>query len=107
MTKASELFDDIRRSITMGPSQGLDYEAHAAAPKGWTVEVQAGGYVFTGPRSPEWETLVWKMIRFLAYKSFVTVRRTGEGESMEYELVSCMDRGEGFVATFRGRPGGV
>jgi hypothetical protein len=87
----------------MGRSQGLDYEAHAILPEGWSVEMEEDGYVLSGPRSADWETAVWGMVRFLSYKPFLALRRTGTGEDVEYELVSSLENGKGFKVTFKGR----
>lgn len=104
MSKFHELFQRLAQSIVLERNQGLDFEARRMLPPGWTLECNEDGYVFTGPWSDEWENTVWRLVRFLSYKSVIGLNRAGAGDSMKYELVTCTEHGTGFRAVFRSLP---
>ena len=100
MSTANEVRDLIRSSFHLERNHGLDFEVSRMLPPGWTVEHRSDGYAFAGPWSTDWEATVWKLARFLAYKSFLSLHRSGVAGSMAYELVSAREDGTGFRATF-------
>ena len=102
--KVHEVFEGVARTVTLERNQGLDFEARRVLPSGWRLECREDGYVFAGPWSDDWENAVWKLVRFLAYKSMIVIRRSGVGSTMEYDLVTCMESGTGFRAVFRSFP---
>lgn len=104
MAMPDVLFQALARELRLERSQGLDIEAHHILPSGWTLECRPDGYVFIGPRSHDWEDTVWRIVRFLAYTSLITLRESSVDDAVEYELVSCMEDGTGFRAVFRSRP---
>ena len=104
MTMSHELFQALARELRLERSQGLDVEAQHILPSGWTLECRPDGYQFIGPRSHDWEGTVWKIVRFLAYTSLITLRESSVDDAVEYELVTCMENGTGFRAVFRSRP---
>jgi hypothetical protein len=101
MARAQEVLDVIVSSFALGRSQGLDVEVGFVLGAGWTVEERDDGYAFAGPWSAAWEDEVWRLARFLSYRSLLVLRGTGADSAMVYELVSAMDVGHGFRATFR------
>ena len=103
---SNELFESLARQVRFEPSQGLDVDAQHILPSGWTLECRPDGYQFIGPRSHDWEDTVWKIVRFLAYTSLITLRESSVDDAFEYELVTCMENGTGFRAVFRSRPAG-
>lgn len=104
MDRHSEIFSDLMRSVVFERNQGLDFEARHLLPLGWTLECRDDGYLFTGSWSDEWEDIVWKLVRFLSFKSMLAVSRSGVGEGAEYVLVTCTAAGIGFRAVFRCSP---
>ena len=107
MSSAEEVRILIGSSFTLERNEGLDYEVDRMLPSGWTVEFRPDGYAFTGPWSNEWESVVWRMARFLAYKAFLSLHRMGTAGAMTYELVSARNDGTGFRATFHVSAGDV
>lgn len=99
--EVDKVFEGVTRTVTLERNQGLDFEARRVLPPGWRLECRADGYAFAGPWSDDWESTVWILVRFLAYKSMIALRRSGAANAMEYELVSCMEGGTGFRAVFR------
>ncbi len=102
--KVHEVFEGVARTLTLERNQGLDFEARRVLPPDWRLECRADGFTFAGPWSGEWESTVWKLVRFLAYKSMIALRRSGAADVVEYELVACTESGTGFRAVFRSFP---
>lgn len=105
MSESQILFRALAQKMAFERNQGLDYEAHHRLPPGWRLEERADGYVFVGVWSEDWENVVWRLVRFLSYKSVIALYRSGVGKIREYELVTCTEDGRGFRAVFRSLPG--
>lgn len=69
MNKSHELFQGLAQKVVLERNQGLDFETRRMLPSGWMLECREDGYLFTGPWSDEWENAVWRLVRFLSYKS--------------------------------------
>lgn len=108
MTMTSEtLFDQLERGISLERSQGLDVEVSHFVSKAWQQEATPVGYTFTQPWSEESDSEVWRIVRFLTYKSLFAMRRVDADGHREYTLLSCMHSGTGFKIVFRLTPGNL
>lgn len=101
MSMSHQLFHGLAQRIVLERNQGIDFEARRMLPPGWKLECRDDGYIFTGPWSDEWEDAVWRLVRYLSYKSILALSRSGDSDRIEYELVTCMEHGTGFRAVFR------
>ena len=94
------LFEQLRSQIVLERNQGLDSEVTHILPGGWTRQATPDGYTFVAPLSEPNEDDVWRVIRFLTYKSLFACRRTDSTDHREYEVVSCTESGVGFRLLF-------
>jgi hypothetical protein len=66
-------------------------------PEGWVVTRESDSFVVRGKLAEGWQEHFWRVVRFVEYPDFVSLRRTqNDASEVRYEMVSASDSGLAF-----------
>jgi hypothetical protein len=91
----------VHREVDLECIDGIAVELRHVLPKGWVFTRESDSFVVRGRLSEGWQDHFWRVVRFVEYPEFVSLRRTQkDANEVRYEMVSAVDSGLAFRIEF-------
>ena len=88
-------------SAVFGCPQAIAIELREVLPAGWTSARGDDAFVVRGPMREGWRSEIWRIMRFVAYPTFVSLEEVERGsQHVELLVVSQDGGGQGFRIRF-------